>query len=146
MRDYCEKCPMFWNERDYWGEWDESCELNLDGWFNGKDYKIICRLPHFIKRIYQKYRRWKEERYWKRYEKQYEEEMENEEYIKCSCGMTQREKDAFIAGVEMGIDWNLVMLPEEIELYHQLTEERKLHQCNEENNETNMAAVPGRKG
>lgn len=69
---YCENCPMYYGGVDYWGEGCEGCEINLSGWFDGKDYKVICRMPRFIKWIYEKYICWKEERYWKKQSKEYE--------------------------------------------------------------------------
>ena len=78
MRDNCKGCPMFWSSCDYWGECDEGCELNLEGWFDGKGYKIICYMPKPIKKIFQKYYRWKEDRRWEkiaREQTEYEEEI-----------------------------------------------------------------------
>lgn len=74
--DPCENCPLYWCTRDYWGEYDEDCMCHLEGWFDGKDYKIICYMPSFIKKIYKKYVLWKEERYWSKHVKKYEEELE----------------------------------------------------------------------
>lgn len=65
MKNQCENCPMYWWTQDYWGEFDEGCECNFDGWFYGK-YKMICYMPKIIKKIYQKYLRWKDDMYWKR--------------------------------------------------------------------------------
>ena len=61
-KNYCEHCPMAWCTRDYWGEYDEGCELYLESYFDGEDYKWICKMPNFIKKIYQKYNDWKLER------------------------------------------------------------------------------------
>lgn len=55
-KDYCDNCPMYYNGYDYCGECIEGCELNKDGWFNGR-YDIFCKLPIIIKNIYQKYER-----------------------------------------------------------------------------------------
>lgn len=43
--------------------------------------------------------------------------------------MTEDEKDAFIGGVEMGIDWNLYIPPEDYKTYCELIDER-LHRSN----------------
>lgn len=59
MKDYCKNCPMYWQGQDYLGEWDEGCELWLDGWFDGEDYSLICRMPRLIKRIYLAWYRFK---------------------------------------------------------------------------------------
>lgn len=83
MRNYCKDCPMYWNACDYWGEWDEGCEAHLDGWFDGKDHTLICKMPNFIKTIYLKYLRWKEERYWKKHIKEWEENDCNGECNQC---------------------------------------------------------------
>lgn len=74
MRDCCDKCPMYWSSRDYWGECDEGCVCGLDGWFNGKNYKPICYMPIFIKKLYLKYVDWKDDRYWKKHIMDYEED------------------------------------------------------------------------
>ncbi len=78
MKDYCKNCPMYWNSCDYWGEWDEGCYLHLDGWFDGKDHRWICKMPILIKKFYLKYWFWKEERYWRKNIKQYEKENEHD--------------------------------------------------------------------
>lgn len=65
--DCCKNCPMYWNECDYWGEWDEGCELHYCGWFNGKGYKLICYMPIFIKKLYLRYYRWREEIRWEKF-------------------------------------------------------------------------------
>lgn len=65
MNNPCVNCPMYWWTQDYWGEFDEGCECHCDGLFAGK-YKMICHMPKFIKKIYQKYLRWKDEMYWRR--------------------------------------------------------------------------------
>lgn len=78
-KDPCENCPMYWASCDYWGEWNEGCEAELDGWFDGKDYIFICKMPIFIKKIFLRYLKWKEDRYWKNYIKDYEMEMESED-------------------------------------------------------------------
>lgn len=52
MGDYCENCPMYWREQDYWGECDEGCKLWLDGRFDGEDFRFVCRMPRFVKKIY----------------------------------------------------------------------------------------------
>ena len=51
-KDYSENFPMHWQAQDYWDEWDEGCELWLDGWLDGEDFRFICRMPRFIKKIY----------------------------------------------------------------------------------------------
>lgn len=43
----CAKCPAAWSSCDYWGEWDEGCELH-------NDYFGFCKnafLPHWIIRL-----------------------------------------------------------------------------------------------
>lgn len=74
MRDYCKDCPAAWSSCDYWGEWDEGCELNIKYYFSGKGCKLICRLPKFIKKLYLKFYRWKEDRRWERYERKHQGE------------------------------------------------------------------------
>ena len=49
------------------------------------------------------------------------------------------DKDAFMAGIELGIDWNLYIPPEDIALYRQLIEERR--QQMEPVPEENSAAI-----
>ena len=72
---------MYWNSCDYWGEWDEGCEVHLDSWFNGKGYKLICYMPNFIKKIYLRYYRWRDEIRWEKFIREQEqaeaEELEN---------------------------------------------------------------------
>lgn len=76
-KDYCKNCPMHWQECDYWGEWDEGCEAFISAFFDGK-WSLICRMPVFIKKIYEKYIRYKTEKYWEKEISKYKEEPERE--------------------------------------------------------------------
>lgn len=74
MKDYCKDCPAYYSDCDYWGEWDEGCELHGYAWFDGKGYKLFCRLPKIIKKLYLKFYRWQDERHWYKEVKEQEDE------------------------------------------------------------------------
>ena len=42
----------------------------------------------------------------------------------CSGKMTDREKEAFIGGIEFARDWNLDIPPDDLRLYERLIQER----------------------
>lgn len=42
----------------------------------------------------------------------------------CSGKMTDREKEAFIDGIEFARDWNLDIPPDDLRLYERLIQER----------------------
>lgn len=44
--------------------------------------------------------------------------------MSCSGKMTDREKEAFIGGIEFARDWNLDILPDDLRLYERLIQER----------------------
>ena len=44
--------------------------------------------------------------------------------MSCSGKMTDREKEAFIGGIEFTRDWNLDIPPDDLRLYERLIQER----------------------
>ncbi|MFK7692877.1 hypothetical protein [Paenibacillus sp. HJGM_3] len=67
----CEKCPAFWENVDYWGEWDAGCTLHRDH----LEFCPLSLLPKAIMKPYVKLKVRQEERYW---EKLYEQELEKD--------------------------------------------------------------------
>lgn len=65
----CEKCPAYWENVDYWGEYDAGCTLHRDH----LEFCSLSLLPKAVMKPYVKYKERQEEKYW---EEMYEKDRE----------------------------------------------------------------------
>lgn len=65
-RNRCEKCPAFWENVDYWGEYDAGCSLYRDH----LEFCPLSLLPHVIMKPYLKHKERQEDKRWERIEEE----------------------------------------------------------------------------
>lgn len=58
----CEKCPAFWEQVDYWGEYDAGCTLHRDH----LEFCPLSLLPKAVMKPYVKLKERQEEKYWEK--------------------------------------------------------------------------------
>lgn len=73
-QDRCEKCPAYWEQVDYWGEYDAGCRLHRDH----LEFCPLSLLPKMAMKPYLAFEEWREERRWAKAESEMLKEWEEE--------------------------------------------------------------------